>query len=591
MIIAPETEIYLLKAPLEADELHQLDFENETAQVNYFQSLPKLALMNATYQRENNVMYVKFNIEQIRNYNYVMYKNSQYSNKWFYAYIIGMTYEGNTVTGVRIKTDVFQTYLFDYSWRKSYVKRETVNDDTFGKHIIPEPLNYGDYILNNDYSEVESIVVNGSSHNNKLPYMVVQCSEKIGYAHTWDGTTEGDVIEDMYIIGGVPQGCWYYMFQCDEVGFDNIRTFKTYLDSIGKGAVIINIFLAPRQCFDTQRVRVWLFDEAGVVPPSPTKMPCWVASGNTYLPKQLFSKTLTVPSKIGNFTPANNKTLTFPYNYFLVSNNTGGVMDYHYEDFNGSPNFRCIGTLSVSTPFCLLPNNSKKSQNVEYGINSEMLMGTQLPCLSWDSDYYLNWIAQNGSTIRLKAEQFARGEVFNLISGVVSGGVKGGAEEAQLGASSASVAGGMVGGAIANTITGAISMGLSMHDYIANVENTISNAKAVPNTVNGNLGAGDLAFSIYGSVGYKFYNFQIRENMAQKIDAYFSMYGYQVDEIKTPNTKTRSKWNFIQTVGANIVGNIPQEAIMELKSMFNTGITIWHDSAHFLDYDQSNTIV
>ena len=57
MIIAPETEIYLLKAPLEADEMHQLDFVNAEAQVNYFQSLPKLALMNATYQRENGVMY------------------------------------------------------------------------------------------------------------------------------------------------------------------------------------------------------------------------------------------------------------------------------------------------------------------------------------------------------------------------------------------------------------------------------------------------------------------------------------------------------------------------------------------------------
>lgn len=591
MIIAPETEIYLLKAPLEADELHQLDFANETAQVNYFQSLPKLALMNATYQRENNKMYVKFNLEQIRNYNYVMYKNKQYSNKWFYAFIIGMTYEGNTVTGVQIKTDVFQTYLFDYSWRKSYVKRETVNDDTFGKHIIPEPLNYGDYVLNNTYSDVESVVRNSGKHNNKLPYMVVQCSESLGYAHTWDGTTEGEVIEDMYIIGGVPQGCWYYIFQCDEVGFTNIRALKTYLDSIGKGAVIINIFLAPNQCLDTQRVRVWLFDKEGVVPPSPTKVPCWVASGNTYLPKQLFSKTLTVPSKIGNFTPVNNKTLTFPYNYFLVSNNTGGVMDYHYEDFNGSPKFSCVGTLSVSTPFCLLPDNSKKSQNSEYGINTEMLMGSQLPCLSWDSDYYLNWIAQNGSTIRLKAEQFARGEVYNLVSSVIGGGVKSGAEEAQLGADSASVAGGMFGGAIANVITGAISMGVSMHDYIADVENTISNAKAVPNTVNGNLGAGDLAFSIVNSVGYKFYNFQIRENMARKIDAYFSMYGYQVDEIKTPNTKTRSKWNFIQTVGANIVGDIPQEAIMELKQMFNAGITIWHDTAHFLDYDQSNTIV
>ena len=78
MIIAPETEIYLLKSPLQVDESQQLDFANTTAQVNYFQSLPKLALMNTTYQRENQTIAVNFNIEAIRSYNYVMYKNKQY---------------------------------------------------------------------------------------------------------------------------------------------------------------------------------------------------------------------------------------------------------------------------------------------------------------------------------------------------------------------------------------------------------------------------------------------------------------------------------------------------------------------------------
>ena len=152
MIVAPETEIYLLKSPLRVDEAQQIDFPNATAQVNYFQSLPKLALLNATFQRENGRMYVNFNIEAIRNYNYVMYKNRQYSNKWFYAFITSLSYEGNTVTGVQIKTDVFQTYMFDYEIKRSYVKRETVDDDTFGRHLIPENVDTGEYILNSTES-------------------------------------------------------------------------------------------------------------------------------------------------------------------------------------------------------------------------------------------------------------------------------------------------------------------------------------------------------------------------------------------------------------------------------------------------------
>lgn len=576
MIITPDNEAYLLKAPLAIDELHQLDFANATAQANYFQSLPKLALMRITYQRENGTLIAPFNIEQIRSYNYVMYKNKNYGNKWFYAFITGMSYESNTVTSVGLKTDVFQTYMFDYSWKKSYIKRETVADDTFGKHILPEGLAYGDYVLNSTYTDSEVLVTNASTYQNKTPLMVVQCSERAGIAYQWDGTTEGNEIEDMYIIGGVPQGCWYYIFRCDSTGFDNIRQFKRYWDLIGKGSAIINVFLSPQQCVTLQRCRVHLYDKEGNV--SNVKMPCYVASSNTFLPTQLFNKTLTIPTKIGNFTPVNKKTLCFPYNYILVSNNSGVAMDFHYEDFNGAPNFRCVGTLSVNTPFCLLPNNSKKSQNIEYGINTEMVMGTALPCLSWDSDYYLNWIAQNGSQIRLDAEQYTRGELMNMVGGIASSAVN-----ADFASPLAS--------AVASGVGGLAHMAIGTHDYIQQVEEKIKSAQAVPNTVNGNLGAGDLAFSIYGSVGFKFYNYQIREDMARKIDAYFSMYGYLVNDIRTPNTKTRSKWNFLQTVGANITGDIPQEALIELKNMYNAGITIWHDPAHFLDYDQTNSIV
>ena len=40
-VIAPQTDVYLLKVPLEIDEVNQLTFANTTAQFNYFNSLPK----------------------------------------------------------------------------------------------------------------------------------------------------------------------------------------------------------------------------------------------------------------------------------------------------------------------------------------------------------------------------------------------------------------------------------------------------------------------------------------------------------------------------------------------------------------------
>ena len=580
MIIAPETEIYLLKAPLEVDELHQLDFANETAQVNYFQSLPKLALMRATYQRENGTMWVSFNIEQIRNYNYVMYKNKQYSNKWFYAFIVGMEYENNTTTGVKIKTDVFQTYLFEYQWKRSYIKRETVSDDTFGKHLLSESFDLGDYILNS--AESESLIRNTSSQNDKSALIVLQCSERLGIVYT-DQTYQTE-LEDMYIIGGVPQGCWYYMFYNTSDQLNVLRELKKHLDSIGKGNAVINIFVAPPQCINTQTGVLRLYDKEGNL--SNNYCSVNVASGNTYLPRTLFTKTLTRPTAFGSgnsaFTPHNNKTLTYPYNYFLISNNAGGAMPFNYEDFNGNPQFYCIGTLSVNNSFCLLPNNSKKSQNTEYGINTEMLMGTSLPCLSWDSDYYLNWVAQNKGYYDLQMKNWGQDYWWN-IAGSTARGIGQGIES------------GSAQGAVALGIAGAVGAGIEGARAGFNLVDKIAEdykvAKAVPNSVSGNLGAGDLAFSIFGSVGFKFYNYQVRPEIAQKVDRYFDMFGYRVNEIKTPNTKSRRYWNFIQTTGANIIGDIPQEATGELKALFNSGLTIWHDPAHFLDYDMTNSIL
>ena len=53
-----------------------------------------------------------------------------------------------------------------------------------------------------------------------------------------------------------------------------------------------------------------------------------------------FSKTNT----IDGYTPRNNKLLTFPYQYLLVSNNNGSSNILHFERFNGQTcNFNIKG--------------------------------------------------------------------------------------------------------------------------------------------------------------------------------------------------------------------------------------------------------
>ena len=66
------------------------------------------------------------------------------------------------------------------------------------------------------------------------------------------------------------------------------------------------------------------------------------------------------------------------------------------------------------------------------------------------------------------------------------------------------------------------------------------------------------------------------------------MYGYKVNSLKVPNITGRTNWNYVKTINANILGDIPQEDIQELKTMFDSGVTFWHNPSTFLDYSQSN---
>ena len=149
MAITPQTEIRLVKTPFTIDNKNQLTFINKEKQIEYFLSLPYIDKNNCTYQRKDNVIRFPAHIDTIIEYNYVIYQNNNYTDKWFFAYISNMRYVNDNMTEVEIKTDVFQTWQFDIIYKNSFVEREHVNDDTVGKHTIPEGLETGEYITDN----------------------------------------------------------------------------------------------------------------------------------------------------------------------------------------------------------------------------------------------------------------------------------------------------------------------------------------------------------------------------------------------------------------------------------------------------------
>lgn len=63
--------------------------------------------------------------------------------------------------------------------------------------------------------------------------------------------------------------------------------------------------------------------------------------------------------------------------------------------------------------------------------------------------------------------------------------------------------------------------------------------------------------------------------------------GYAVNRYMTPDIRSRVWFDYILTSGAVVGGALPEEAKAELASVFDSGVTIWHDDAE-MDTDRCN---
>ena len=571
------TKVYLLSVPLEDDYKDTLYFANATAQHNYFAGQVVKSYTDFSYQRKDNVIRVPAQVDSIRNCNYVMYQNSAYSNKWFYAFIERMEYIDDGRTDIYIATDVLQTWMFEMNFKSSFIEREHVNDDTFGLHTIPESLETGDYVCNDIVEQVYG------ECNWSQPGMMV-----VIQVTTLRLEKDGTVVEatnpaPYNVVNGIPGGCYYIgvEFLQSELGLVN-ALIGTY-DAFGKSDAILSIFLCPKN------VTLW-HKATGT----------GIFNGNNYYLTndtsgvvQFGQAQVTRNTTLDGYTPHNNKCFCSPFNYIYASNNAGQDVQYRYEDFRGTPIFTTRGVMEQGGSIKCSPDNSKVSQywngTVMKGDGwNEGLSGAKFPQISWTSDYYLNWEAVNGKNIEVQTTLSAIGFASDVLSG---GLISPAYNNAQMRDTAVQrgrfpdeeprvpVNGAGIVGSITNFASG-----------IASTMQSIKEAKMVPPQAKGNVAGGFLQFS--GDMyKFTFRKMSVRAEFARAIDSWFDMFGYKVNRLGIPLKAHRQNWWYTKTIGANIDGNIPNEDMQIIKSIYNSGVTYWRNPANIKNYSVSNNIV
>ena len=584
-VITPNTDLYLLKVPLEINDINQLDFNDITAQYNYFNSLPKLAVDDFTYQRKDSTIRFPAQYDEIVTYNYVMYRNDAYSDKWFYAYIVNMEYVNDNMTMITIKSDVWQCWQFELTYKPCLIDREHTNNDTVGNNTLPEGLELGEMVCNGSTTNFGGGTIDNV---NKKYYTIIEVSQidnkgsdgSISYSWVSGSHELTPCINEIergtipLIVGGT--------FAGHSSGKIRSASDITYLfDNSGLGGSIINIYMLPQELVPTyNEVEITSTPTVGnQVTMDGIGVPVGSSSVTT-----IGTYSFTKPSTVNGYTPKNKKLLTWPFCYFNISNNAGGCVPYRYEDFT-SVQFKVEGTFGVSGSTKATPQNylNISGNALDYSVN-----GAKFPVCSWASDSYTNWLTQNAANMQMQWKSTIVGSLVQVGSSAVQGAIAG----AGIGALAGGV--GAIPGAILGAGGAAIGSALSVPSNFIQLAQDQHRAKTqanmTPDQANGNTGAGDFLWAKYRSP-FTYMPMSIKSEYAVICDQYFSQFGYKTDQVKIPNIRGRRNWNYVKTIGCYIEADIPQEDLAQIKAMFDNGITIWHNPANFANYNANNDII
>lgn len=363
----PQAKIYLLKG-LEIDAMNNTfwgAFNSTEEQFNFFiNNYDHVVFENYTYQRKDGTIVVPGLYDDLRLYNYMIYRNGDTGNKskWIYCFITSLGYLNDNATSISFETDVIQTWRFEIesNFMESYIAYEhrpqyyKIKDELYPCiNTQPENLEIGTDLVPIGTMKLDPIT--------NTSFVV------IGMTCTMDG-------KDTYTSGilGVPSQINYYIFPYDRsngIGISKLKTnsgldleisdLSVVLNAIrsneklvGKCVSIVVTYSIPGITMKNGYITIdeTLFSAIGEGEYGVLKYKAYPLSNMYKNDTNQFIKTKIINGS-EYFYPTitkNTKMLWYPYSYLLLSDNNGTNKIFKnelWDNFNniqfayvGSPN-------------------------------------------------------------------------------------------------------------------------------------------------------------------------------------------------------------------------------------------------------------
>ena len=517
-----------------------------------------------------NTIRVPFSYAECIQSNYLAFQNKFFSNKWFFAWIDNVAYINDNTCELTFTVDSWSTWFSYWTPEETFVIREHTNNDTIGANTIPENLAVDEVVCEQTTIDISL---------NEYLYIAIMSN--------YDPANKQDY-NYITAYNGMVFGSPIFLFPynlTDGSESSNANTMKNIVNFIA-GCVIDKRTDAIQSIFALPSALI----KASDLEPVNTGDYNYYKLRYNYKPEEI-EYNITKRTSYNDFVPKNNKCFVYPYNYLEVTNMNGETNIYKYENFyNDSATFTLALAMQIGCSGRLFPTNYKrKSIN-----NEESIALGKYPTFSWSGDAYINWLTEqavnNVISPIMTLGATAVGAVVGGVPGAIAG--YGGAnwligsggsvspqatKEAQATVDTAVAGTASVGMSVANTV-----MGTFGNFYAGSL---ISNIPTGTNTADVNF--------VFKQLGFKFNEMRCKTEYLQRIDEFFTMFGYKTNSLKMPNITGRKNWNYVEISSNSDIGfgTVPSIYMEIINNACRRGITIWHNHSTLGDYSQDNSII
>lgn len=558
MYINPQTDIRLLRGcPCDPQYIHTLYFADASSQSSYFIGLTKYNLNHYTYQRyDKGILRVEILADNLYDINYMMFKNTAFGNKWFYAFVDKVEYINDITTAIYYHIDEIQTWLFDWSFHQCFVERQHSTTDVIGDNIVTEPVEVGEYIYNT-YSELDEF------------------SDMAIIVAIADVNEDSQFVADGNVYDGIYGACQLFAYTADTTGVQLINAkINEYAEAPD---AITGIYMIPKDL--VERVSSggsYTYINQNV------KLP--YGSSGLYSKGKILDD---VGTSLDGYYPKNKKLFTYPYNYQNVTTGEGQALALRYEYFKDlTARVNISGNLSQPVQLICTPTNYKGVNKADGELSTypnyidEKIALTGYPICSWNIDTWRAWVSQNAIPMVISSVASASSLALAAYTPAVTQDVATG----MLSASGQPIVTQQTTPASFNPDKLVSSFGINK---IANDLTSMYKASIASDQTKGNLASANALFA-QGEYNFHHGRVSVNAQQAEIIDNFFTRFGYAQNKIMTPNIHARSVWTYVKTIDCTIDGDLPSDSEHTIEQIFNNGITFWANPSLVGNYSGVN---